>query len=54
MVEGDHWTITTPAMCDGNENRLRECWDRITTRRGMAPVAGLICGKLTYQKHAAI
>ncbi|XP_064397403.1 neurotrypsin-like isoform X3 [Halichondria panicea] len=44
MVEGDHWTITTPAMCDGNENRLGECWDRITTRRGMEPVAGLICG----------
>ena len=47
MVEGDHWTIRTRAMCDGNENRLGECWeDAVTTFYGREPVAGLICGKL--------
>ena len=45
MVEEDHWTITTPVICDGNENGLREGWDIITTLYGMEPVAGLICGK---------
>ncbi len=47
IVENDHWTITTPAICNGNEYQLRQCWHGVTISHGMEPVAGLICGKLT-------